>query len=184
MPNVPACVGLTCNETVRVRAMLSGKSDRELWLDFAYFDWALSYCIDQLSRHGIVSTHVEDDTIERTPNLDGVEAVWKGWDTRFRRYSFAFVQEVPGLPPGNLNVRRHMPLSGLTDELWEKFAVGDMSLATQGEKKTMATRRSSQYTSLGGDAKCACVRGSNVRRDRSLSCHAQWQNWSRPLVGL
>ena len=134
MPNVPACVDLTCDETVRFRAMLMGKSGRDLWLDFDYFDWALSYCIDQLSRHGIVSTHVEVATTYK-PNLDGVPGVWKGWDVRNRLYTFFFVHEVPGLLPGNIGLRRHMPLDELTSELWKKFACGDMSLATQAEKK-------------------------------------------------
>ena len=131
---MPACVDPTCDETVRFRAMLRGKTGRDLWLDFDYFDWALSYCIDQLSRHGIVSTHVEVATTYK-PNLDGVPGVWKGWDVRNRLYTFFFVHEVPGLLPGNIGLRRHMPLDELTSELWKKFACGDMSLATQAEKK-------------------------------------------------
>ena len=114
--------------------MLRGKTGRDLWLDFDWFEWALSYCIDQLSRHGIVSTHVEVATTYK-PNLDGVPGVWKGWDVRNRLYTFFFVHEVPGLLPGNIGLRRHMPLDELTSELWKKFACGDMSLATQAEKR-------------------------------------------------
>ena len=132
---MPACVDPTCNESVHVLAMLKGKTGRDVWLDIESFEWVMSYAADQLARRGITCRHVEENTIPRMPNLDGFEGVWKAWCPRFKRYSFVFVQDVPGLPDGNLNVRRYLLLAGITDMLWDKFGIGDLATATVADKK-------------------------------------------------
>ena len=41
---------------------------------------------------------------------------------------------MPGLPAGNIKLRRFLPLSALTDVLWNKFGLGDWEMARQSDK--------------------------------------------------
>ena len=81
----------------------------------------MSYAADELSRQGVVSTKVEAKLPSYIPNFTEVPGLWKSYDIRFKRIVFAWVQLTPGLPDGNLCVRRYLSVKGLTDDLYYKY---------------------------------------------------------------
>ena len=66
-------------------------------------------------------------------------ASWKSYQHRFRRIVFAFVDDVPGLPAGNLQFRRYVPLPSRGDVVWEKYCrCIDFDDAVLGDKVGVA----------------------------------------------
>ena len=76
--------------------------------------------------------------VVRRANFPDVPGLWKTYDHRFKRIVFAFAQEVPSLPAGNLNIRRHLPMSSPTDVVWENFTRISYDDSTLRDKRRIA----------------------------------------------
>ena len=137
MPNVPATVDPNCSEVVQVLAMARGPTGREIWLDVDSLQWACSYAADELSRHGIVSTQLDKEKDALRPNFPSVPGVFKSYDFHHRRISFKYIEHVNGLPEGNLHRRRFLPISAITDTVWERFSQD--SYDGQSQRSKVAT---------------------------------------------
>ena len=101
--------------------MFRGPTGRNVWLDLASLEWAVAYAVDELSQHGI-STSTNTTGVVYRPNFPAAPGVWKCYNSRFKRIEFQFVEEVDGLPAGNLRVRRCLSLSSLTAVVWPAFS--------------------------------------------------------------
>ena len=64
--------------------------------------------------------------------------VWKSYDSRQNRLEFVFVQSQARLPPGNLNVRRFVSLSSITEVVWEKYSWEPFQKAKETDKLAVA----------------------------------------------
>ena len=127
MPNVPACVDPTDTATVRVCAMLRGKTGRSIWLDIQSLHWAVSFAADELTWHcGVPMQHWHGISFHGAaflkPNFPDVPGIWQSYDHRCKLICFEFVEDVPNLPAGNLHLRRCMPIAALTDDVCKTFS--------------------------------------------------------------
>jgi hypothetical protein len=122
-------------------AMVRGLNGRDLWIDVASLAWLVSFAADELSRHGIVSPYVAPKHITTpNPNVAGCPGLWRQYDHNYKRYMFEFVEQVDGLPLGEVGVRRYLSLGSITDSLWKTFGTIDPDFheASLGEKRAVA----------------------------------------------
>ena len=139
MPNAPACVDPSSTDVVYVCAMMRGTTGRNVWLDIGSLKWVVAFAADELAHSGLSTfRNIE----HRRPNFSSVPGVWKTYDHMSRWIMFQFVEEVPGLPAGTLNVRRYLPIVNLTDAVWDKYPYCTRSLenATLRDKHDVARR--------------------------------------------
>ena len=118
--NAPTCVsGDDADDYIEVWAMV--EQHGELWVDVDSLGWLVAYAVDEHARLGVPHPPKRMKSSHLPNCSDHCPGLWHGYDHRMARWQFEFVEQVDGLDPADMNLRRYFHISQLTDRIWTDY---------------------------------------------------------------